>query len=164
MAEYPTFKSGLWKITNTPEGQAPQSSENCIDENTQKRLTKLGENIVGGTCTGLEMNKKDDAYVSNSTCDIAGHKMVTSSTYSGDFQQNFKFETNTKITPPMMGKGESKMSGTGEYVGACPADMKPGDTKLANGQIINPEEMMKSMPKDFMKDMVNMMNKMPKQK
>lgn len=46
-------------------------------------------------------------------------------------------------------------------MGVCPADMKPGDTKVNGGPVINPQEIMKKMPKDFMKNLGGMMKKLP---
>lgn len=161
-ADYPSFKPGLWQITNTAEGQPPQTSETCIDENTQKKMTQLGQEMIGAKCTGLEMTKKGDNYVSDSVCNFGSFTISTNSSYTGDFQNNFQFVSDSKIQPPMMGNSGSKMNGSGKYLGQCPANMKPGDTKLQGGQVVNPEEMMKGMPKDFMKNMSDIMQKMPK--
>lgn len=161
LADYPNFKPGLWQVTTTAQGKPPQVAENCINTETSKRMTELGQQMMGGQCTGMEMVKKGETFTSDTACNLGNFKITTQSTFSGDFQTTFNFSSTSQINPPMMGNSGSKTSGIGKYIGDCPANMKPGDVKLPGGQIMNPEEMMKGMPKDFMKNMLEKMNKIP---
>lgn len=160
-ADYPNFKPGLWQVTTNSQGRPAQIAENCINEATSKKMTALGQQMMGGKCTGMEMVKSGDNYSSNSACDLGSFKISTQSTFSGDFQSSFNFDSSSTITPAMMGNAGSKTTGVGKYLGDCPANMKPGDVKMPDGKIINPEEMMKGLPKDFIKNMAEKMSKIP---
>lgn len=47
----------------------------------------------------------------------------------------------------LFGKTESNSTQTGKWVGACPADMKPGDVLSPNGVKINLHAVLESKPR-----------------
>ncbi len=41
------------------------------------------------------------------------------------------------MTPPMMGISETTMIQDQKFVGACPANLAPGDMKMGNGMVMH---------------------------
>lgn len=165
LAEFPTIKEGYWLMESTDsDDKKINKTETCIDKNTMDQIMNRGQKMMGGSCTGLDLNKESSTkYSGTSVCNLGPMKITTSSTYEGDFSSSYTFKSTSKIEPAMMGNSGSTTTGTATYLGACPKDMKPGDIKTADGKIINPKEMMDQMPKDMMENLGNMLNKMPKQ-
>lgn len=161
LAEYPQIKPGYWQITTDREAAATRVVETCLDKNTMEETINMGQQVMGSSCSDMKMVKNGDVYNSNVDCQMGNIKISTASTYKGNFQDSYTFDVETKFVPAMMGKTGSKSSGKGKFIGECPSGMKPGDTKMEDGKIINPKEMLDKMPKDFLKNMGEMMKKMP---
>ena len=154
--DYPQLKSGLWKVQTTIDGKGDAAIKQCINEDTFKRLLESGAQMMGGACSELQMTKEGGTYRSNINCTIAGSKMVSTGTMSGDFQTSYTAVTKTTTTPPLMGMGNSTQTSTANYLGECEAGMKPGDIITADGKKMNVLSMMDSMPKNMGEMMKNM--------
>lgn len=161
VAEYPQIKPGYWQITTNRETQPARVVETCLDKNTMEETINMGQQVMGSSCSDMKMVKNGDVYNSNVDCQMGAIKISTVSSYEGNFKESYNFDVETKFEPAMMGKTGSKSTGTGKFIGECPTGMKPGDTKMEDGKIINPKEMLNKMPKDFLKNMGEMMKKMP---
>ncbi len=161
LAEYPQIKPGYWQITTIREAQPARVVETCLDKNTMEEIINMGQQVMGSSCSDMKMVKNGDVYNSNVDCNMGNIKISTVSAYEGNFQDSYTFNVETKFVPAMMGKTGSKSTGNGKFVGECPSGMKPGDTKMEDGKIINPKEMLDKMPKDFLKNMGEMMKKLP---
>jgi hypothetical protein len=56
------------------------------------------------------------------------------------------FSDHSHFDPALFGKTESNSTQTGKWLGACPADMKPGDMLSPNGVKINLNAVLESKP------------------
>jgi hypothetical protein len=54
----------------------------------------------------------------------------------------YRTEADTRMDPPMPGRGEMKITQDGKWVGPCPADMTPGDVAMGNGAKMNVRQML----------------------
>lgn len=160
-AEIPEVKPGFWKITQSHEGKPDRVMENCVDKDSIKQMVNMGQQMMGASCTSMDMKKEGSKYVGDVTCTFGTTKIISHSVYEGDFQSAYTFTNSSKFEPAMMGKSDSQSKGSATYVGPCPAGMQAGDIKTPDGKIINPTAMMKNMPKDFMKNVGDLMKKMP---
>ena len=163
LAEFPSIKAGHWKTSTTTSDHGTRTTETCIDESTMKEMLNLGQQMMAGACTDSGLKKVGDKYTSSSVCTIGPTKTTTVSTFQGDFSSSFTFDSSSKMEPPIMGRSSSTTTGKSEYLGNCPAEMKPGDVKMPDGKIMNPKAMMNKLPKDFMKNLGNMMKNLPEQ-
>jgi hypothetical protein len=59
------------------------------------------------------------------------------------FQGNtsYRTETHSRFDPPLAGKTDINTSGTGKWIGACGADMQPGDLLMPDGKKMNMNNM-----------------------
>jgi hypothetical protein len=60
--------------------------------------------------------------------------------FTGD--SSYHTDINSKFSPPMMGRSDSVMTQDAKWVGACPADLIPGDVVMGNGMKVNIKQMM----------------------
>jgi hypothetical protein len=159
--DLPDLKPGLWQVVTTNPGQKNSVVKNCIDENTTKSLFQQSQKLMGGMCSQFDMSKSGDKYISEAKCQIGPMKMFVKSTMEGNFQDSYTVSTYSKMDPPMMGMGEQESTGVGKYLGACPADMKPGDVQIEGGKSFNSQKIMDEMPKDLMNTLSEAMKNMP---
>lgn len=145
--ELPDIKAGLWEIRTETSGQPSSVIKQCVDEDTAKNLFRAAQSALGGQCSAMNLTRKGSEYRSAVTCNMMGTKMTANTVVSGDFSKRYSSTTQTKFDPPLMGQSSSTSRATGTWVGECEAGMKPGDTILANGQRLNPFEVMKGLPK-----------------
>lgn len=147
--DLPKLKAGLWETTTTSSGPkgAPGSSMKhtmCIDDKAQKDMMAFSQNM-GANCAKNTVRRDGNKVYGEAECSMGGKMMVKSqsvTTVSGD--SSYRTEVKSTISPPMAGMGESSALVEGRHVGACPANMKPGDINM-NGRITNVAEMSKMM-------------------
>jgi len=141
-ATFPERKAGLWQLTVTDStGATPsQTSEQCIDKETDAKLMQSGMGIVNSMCSKNESRNESGKFITESTCNVMGSEVTSRSVTSGDFSSSYVTEVTSKNNPPLMGQAGSNMKITAKYLGACKAGQKPGEMILANGMKINPLE------------------------
>jgi hypothetical protein len=61
--------------------------------------------------------------------------MTSVGKFTGDFDSSYTGEVVTTFTPPMFGNGRNTISISAKWLGACPADMKPGDIVTEHGKV-----------------------------
>ena len=71
---------------------------------------------------------------------MGGTKIYSKGSFRGDFSTTYQGEVTTTMTPALFGEPTSTTTFTAQYLGSCPADMKPGDVVLANGIKMNMKE------------------------
>lgn len=133
----PTRKSGLWESSITMSGvMTGQTSKECVDETTDAEMMKIATDsskAMGGSCSKNIFKRTATGFETESVCTVGGSTLSSKGTFSGDFSSSYSGEIVTTSTPPLFGNGGSKTTITARYVGACGADMKPGDVIMGNG-------------------------------
>ena len=144
-ANGPTRKAGLWEITVSGSISAPTSTRQCVDAASDAATSLYGAQLSNSQCSeSAFLRQPDGSWKFHRMCDMGSGGMVTlDGTISGDFDNQYSVDFNSTTTGaevPQMNRNE-KITVKGKWVGACPADMKPGDMELPNGTVINMSHM-----------------------
>jgi hypothetical protein len=136
----PHRKSGLWEIkttvSNTPRSFTAQT---CVDQNSDDLWTQKAEPDGQMTCSKNTIHKEGSSWVSESVCKIESSTATTRAVFTGSFDSNYRVESKSTYTPPLMGITEGTTVMEAKWLGPC----KPGQTA---GDIVVPEiERMKKM-------------------
>jgi hypothetical protein len=142
----PVRKAGLWKTTvNTGRGGA-QTGELCVDDQSELRrgvFAQTGGGRAGGQGCTPRIAKQGANWTYSMSCTRnfgdASMKMSSSQTLTGDLTKSYQLKgtTTTSGGPNEDMNGSRNISASGTYVGPCPAGMRPGDFKGADGQVRN---------------------------
>ena len=172
-ADMPQRKPGLWQIeieSSQAKGRTVPPMKQCIDEKTDKQMQE--QNLHSGSggkadCEKQSMNRTASGWVVDSVCKIQDSTMTTHATMQGDFNASYTIDSQTKFSPPLHDVSESTAKMKVNWLGACPANMKPGDVDV-NGRVFNVLEMQQQraqmpaggkMSPEQMKQMMEMMKK-----
>ena len=127
-ASTPYAKPGLWALTQTTSaGRKPIELKVCVDAATTRLLVDRAGATERSQCASHTTRVEGSSVISDSVCNlgpttITSHSVVV---YTGD--SAFHGETNSKLSPPFMGRSASHATQDGRWIGACPAGMAPGD-------------------------------------
>jgi Protein of unknown function (DUF3617) len=128
-ADFPKRKPGLWQLTMiSPNPKHPARVEKiCLDAETDALLYKFGEGAGHSICSKLDIRNSGGTVVVDSVCKLGestmtGHSVIT---YTGT--DAYHEDINVAYDPPLYGNNEMHMQQEAQWLGACPADMKPGD-------------------------------------
>ena len=148
----PSRKPGLWEQTLTSDrldrsGQGlHQSVSMCLDAAFDQKMkiwgSQAGRSQSGKpTCSEERINRHlGGGYDFHSVCAMGESGTITSDGQAtGDFGSHYTVNvTSTTAGSPMaQANGVHKMSIEATWKGPCPADMKPGDMRMAGGMTIN---------------------------
>ena len=123
-------KPGLWEVSMTAAGQSmPTSMKQCADEATDATMMQMSE-IQADNCKMNGFTKTGAGYKFRSECEVAGTKVVSEGTFSGDFDKEYRGEIQTIMTPPLFGRDKTSTTMVAKWLGACPEGMKAGDMEL----------------------------------
>jgi hypothetical protein len=91
------------------------------------------KNIDG--CGKMNLTVQGGKYSSELHCKVGANDIDSKGigTYQGDTATHS--ETHTTYTPAFYGVSETTRIQDQKYVGSCPANMQPGDSKSADGKI-----------------------------
>jgi hypothetical protein len=141
--DFPPRKPGLWQIDMTmPAGPGPQQMKMCIDSGTDAEMFQMGMNAARGTCDKPSINRSGTTVTIDSTCKMGETRMTTHAVTKFTADIAYRTEADTRMDPPMPGRGEMKITQDGKWVGPCPADMTPGDVAMGNGAKMNVKQML----------------------
>ncbi len=150
--DLPARKAGLWELKMTFEGRntPPQVSQHCIDAETDKLLSSIGNNARDDKCQKQDMQKVGGTIVIDSVCKFGQSTTTSHSVISGDFNSGYTVKTTSKreggpSIPGLPSDGTSNMTIEAKWTGACQADQKPGDMMMPNGMKMNIRDL-QSMP------------------
>ena len=138
--DLPARKPGQWEIKMTPKtaGAAPtMTTQLCLDAASDKALLEKGLAMSPG-CTTQQSRDGSGNMVFDATCDIGGRKTKSHTVISGDFQSHYEIDivSDSEGGNPALPK-HAEITQQATWVGACPADMKPGDMLLPGGRKVN---------------------------
>lgn len=133
----PARKTGLWETTvQMDQGLPNHTMKECVDSSTDAEMMKMAtetSKTMGGGCSKQELTRTSTGFTSESVCELNGSSVTSKGVFTGDFTSEYKGEVTTTYNPPMFGSSGSKTTVSSKYLGACAADMKPGDIIMANG-------------------------------
>jgi len=151
--DLPKMKAGLWESTTSssgPKGAAGSSMKltMCVDDKMQKDMMAFSQNM-GAQCAKNTVRRDGNKIYGDAECSMGKMTVKSQSvtTFSGD--ASYRTEVKSSFVPAMAGMSESSTVVQARHVGACPANMKPGDMNM-NGRVMNINDiakMMKGAPK-----------------
>ena len=123
-------KPGLWQMTVTGSSMpSPMTTKMCMGAPTPRANPFTPPPQAGQTCAKNAVTKTANAYAVDTECTVNGMTMSTKGSVSGDFSSSYKMVMTSKMTGanvPAMMQAERTSTAEAKYLGACPADMKPG--------------------------------------
>lgn len=141
--DLPPRKPGLWQIDMTmPAAPGPQQMRMCIDSGTDAEMFKMGMNAARGSCDKPSITRSGSVVTIDSTCKMGETRMTTHAVTKFTADTAYHTEADTRMDPPMPGREAMKITQEGKWVGACPADMTPGDVAMGNGAKMNVKQML----------------------
>jgi hypothetical protein len=128
--EYPDIKPGLWSSSQTSSNaqMPPQGGKMCTNNDVAKAFADMAKN-PNRPCKVLSHSHTGSTFTSETECNFGGtikhNKSVMVATGDTAIHTEVQSDDGTSITLDM------------KYLGACPADMVPGDFVSNNGMRIN---------------------------
>lgn len=137
--DLPQPQSGVWQVTSTDQTSQQVSFKDCMDGDTFRKTRALQEAKREAADCKTQVLKVNDGWEFSSNCKVGANdqRIETSRKISGDFKQNFHVLAVSKQQMPDGSVVETSRNIKGDYLGACPADMKPGDRLFTDGERIN---------------------------
>jgi hypothetical protein len=142
--DLPARKPGLWEIKMSFEGRnlPAQSTEHCIDAETDKQMNSIGGNMGKDICSKQDVQKAGDTIVVDSVCKIGAGTLTSHAVVSGDFNSAYTVKVTSQreggpAVPGRPANGTTGMTIEAKWMGACKSDQKPGDMIMAGGRKIN---------------------------
>jgi hypothetical protein len=140
----PMRKDGLWEMTMKMSSPMPMNMtmRQCTDPNEERngaafRNSGPPQGTTGVDCKPGPMGPVAGGWRYSQTCTMRGMTMTTTGVASGDFKSGYHIDSTTQMSPaPMPQMATQKMTIDAKWLGACPADMKPGDM-IMNGRKIS---------------------------
>ena len=139
-ASPPKLLEGLWEVrVQSTENPGSKKTEYSFKLCRDHAYDKYTDNLVKNNknCTTKLEKVAGDRFSAASRCTVLG--IVIDSKGLSTYQNNTAIhsESAATYTPPLYGKTDETMIQDQQYVGACPAGMKPGDRILADGRLVH---------------------------
>jgi hypothetical protein len=130
----PVRKPGWWELSLTVQGPAPQpihtTARICTDAAVDQVQTPVGIN-TGKVCPAVQIARAPDGWTFEHTCAVGHTSISTQGRASGDFSASYHVDLTTRISPaPTPQTAEIRTAIDAKWLGACPADKKPGDVEV----------------------------------
>lgn len=137
--DYPARKPGLWEVAIESETRGnAMTTRMCIDASVDRRMLERGQ-AMGGPGSRMQCSKRDVKTTGNtltidSVCTIG--ERTTTTHAETVFQGNSAYRTvvDSKTSPPIGNRGESRIVQNAKWISACPTDWKPGDMETPMGR------------------------------
>ena len=139
LASFPERKPGLWEITqkHAQRNLPPQVQHICLDRATDALLYKFGTGTARQICSKLDVHRSGELIEVQSACRLAESTLTSHSVYTYSGNTAYHEVISVHYDPPLLGKtSDSQTLIDAKWMGACPADMKPGD------MVTEPSQMM----------------------
>ncbi len=148
--DLPARKPGLWDMKMVFDGRnvPAHASQHCIDAETDKQMSAMGNSMTKDMCPKMDIQKVGDTFVVDAVCKMGPSTNTTHSVISGDFNSayNVKVSSQTDGGPKLPGTppdGKSQMTIEARWTGPCTPSQKPGDIIMSNGMKMNIRDMQK---------------------
>lgn len=141
--DMPKRKPGLWEVSMEMQGMPPamagRTSSQCVDEKTDSEMQrKAWQNQAKTQCSAPSVKRGAGSTTVDVDCTSDEGKSHMTAKITGDMQSAYRMDNHMTFDPPRHGMREMNMVINAKHAGACPADMKPGDIRLAGGMTMNP--------------------------
>ena len=135
-ADLPARKTGLWETTTEmPDtGGMTMTARQCIDAKTdQETQRKALEGQPGTKCDMRNVKSGAGGYEAEYSCKDPqrGGTMHGRIKVTGDMNTQYTMTNTMRMDPPQAGRSEMSMTMKARHLGACPADMKPGEIRVS---------------------------------
>ena len=135
----PHRKSGLWETTMSAQ-QRPgggYKSQQCVDQQTDEITQRraLG-NEPTTKCEHQDFRTVAGGYETTSVCTTARGTLTSKLRITGDLQSAYRMEVSSHHEPAVGKLADASTVIDAKWLGACPADMKPGDLRV-NGMVLH---------------------------
>jgi hypothetical protein len=142
--EVPQPRPGLWEIavySQTAASAPTTTSQRCVgavaavtpaSATAARTKGKKGSPIAPAktACERKSFQKLVNGVEVEMACKDRHGNSVAKTRITGDMQSRYQTETVVHYEQPRNGVAESKMTIDSRYLGACPSDMKPGETRM----------------------------------
>jgi len=137
--DLPKHKPGLWEIVGTSEhaNGRPQTVKMCTDDKTQQMFAHIGEQMGKNKCSKRAARSQGNQVITDTVCNIAQSQVTSHTIMTFESPTSFTIEIHSRFEPALFGQTESNSTHIGKWLGACPADLKPGEMLSPNGVKIN---------------------------
>ena len=127
-------KPGLWQLTTTmAQLRRPMVSKTCVDAAMSSRLVDDSQHMQGITCSKRDVHMRAGGATIDSICTTAGRTLTTHADINMPTPVAFHETVMTTVSPAIAGHSQQSMTIDGQWLGQCPAGMRPGDMTVANG-------------------------------
>ena len=140
--ELPVRKAGLWQITRSAPRPnfPPQVQKICLDARTDALMNKLGTKDVQKLCSKSEIHRSGGRIEVDSICTIGASKASTHTVMTLKGEEAYHEDITVHFDPPVHKIADSTSTQDAKWLGACPADMQPGDI-VTEPSALNPAPM-----------------------
>ncbi len=127
-------KPGLWEMTMEMPDTKMKTVKNsvCVDETAAQKWMKaagqMGANDV--KCSKNDVVPTATGAVIDQVCETGGRTINSHIELTTLSDTAFKQSIKSTMSPPVMGKSESDVEMTANWMGACPSGMSPGDMQM----------------------------------
>lgn len=136
---FPSRKPGLWETSTEVPGGGRSSAaatmrfQQCVDSKTDEAAQRRQFSPdPGARCTTSNVRTGSGEYEADYACDSAGGKVSGHVKMSGDLSSRYTLTNTMRREPaPASGPAERTVTILAQHQGDCPADMKPGDTRMS---------------------------------
>jgi hypothetical protein len=150
--DLPARKVGLWeiKMTTDARGAPATTMQQCIDAETDKMMSALGNGMQQSMCSKQDVQKTGSTIVVDSVCQIGQMTTTSHAVVTGDFNSAYTVKVTSThkgaMAPGMPAQDTMNMTLAATWMGACKADQKPGDIIMPGGRKMNIRDLQKHMP------------------
>jgi hypothetical protein len=140
-ATYPQIQEGLWDVR-------VQSTENPGAKKTEFGYKLCRDHAYDKQTDALVRNNKDcktkleaagpNRYSAASRCTVSNTVIESKGLSIYKSGNSIHSETVATYSPRLYGKSDETLILDQQYLGSCPAGMKPGDRLLSDGQVVHP--------------------------
>lgn len=130
---FPRRKAGLWEVSmELPGGRGmTMKSQHCIDDKTDEQAQRRAlDDSPDARCQQRNVKRSASSYEAEFSCQSPQGKTDGKLKVSGDFTTRYKMDNQVRFDPPRGGMSEASMTSQALWLGACPADMKPGEIRM----------------------------------
>jgi hypothetical protein len=139
-ADAPLRKPGLWEVKTSIDDRGHSVTvQQCIDAATDQMLQSSTGPLAGPACTERDVKKSEAGMTIDSRCSFNGKPASAHTIVTGSFDGAYSMT----VTAEGSDLPATKMMMEGKWLGACPADQKPGDVTMANGVRVNIPDLQK---------------------
>jgi hypothetical protein len=143
--DVPQPKPGLWEIavhSPTAASAPTTTSQRCVGAVAVVAPTSAAASRIKGkkgapipaaktACERKSFQKLANGVEVEMACKDSHGNSVATTRITGDMQTRYQTETVVHYEQPRNGLAESRMRIDSRYLGACPTDMKPGETRMS---------------------------------